>query len=106
MLLIALPGFWHQINFAVKFSFNHERKVPKTRVNKDRRDQKTAGLNFINILCTAFTPADPKSVKRIDDLTVFFTLSGSTGVKAEQRKLVKLTPDTYEKNRYSKALKI
>jgi len=72
MLLIALPGFWHQINFAVKFSFNHERKVPKTRVNKDRRDQKTAGLNFINILRTAFTPADPKSVKRIDDLTVFF----------------------------------
>jgi len=34
------------------------------------------GLIFINILHTAFAPADPKSVKRYDDLTVFFTLSG------------------------------
>jgi len=24
----------------------------------------TPGLNFINILCTAFEPADPESVKR------------------------------------------
>ncbi len=34
-----------------------------------------SGLNFINIIHTAFTLVDPKSVKDTDDLTVFFTLS-------------------------------
>jgi hypothetical protein len=29
------------------------------------------GVNFINILSTAFTHADPESVKDTDDLTVF-----------------------------------
>ncbi len=52
----------------------------------------TPGLNFINVLCTASTPADPKSVKDTNDLTVFFTLSGSTSTKAVRRMLMKLTP--------------
>jgi len=34
------------------------------------------GLNFINVLRTAFTRADPKSVKDTDDLTVFFCAFG------------------------------
>ena len=50
------------------------------------------GLNFINVLCTAFTLVDPESVKKIDNLTVFFTLLGSACVKAVHRMLVKLTP--------------
>jgi len=50
------------------------------------------GLNFINVLRTAFTLSDPKSVKDTYDLTVFFTLSGSTSVKAAHKTLVKLTP--------------
>ncbi len=50
------------------------------------------GLNFINVLCTAFTPADPKSIKDTNDLTVFFMLLGSTCTKAAHRTLVKLTP--------------
>ncbi len=29
----------------------------------------TPGLNFINVLCTAFTLVDPKSVKDTEDLT-------------------------------------
>jgi len=29
------------------------------------------GVDFINILCAAFTLVDPKSVKKIDNLTVF-----------------------------------
>jgi len=41
---------------------------------------------------TAFTYTDPKSVKDTDDLTVFFTLSGSMSIKAARKTLVKLTP--------------
>ncbi len=53
-----------------------------------------SGLNFINILCTAFTLADPKSVKRYtDDLPVFFTHLGSTSIKVACKTLVKLTLD-------------
>ena len=53
----------------------------------------TAGVNFINILRLAFMCADPKSAKKIDNLTVFFVLSGSARVKATQIMLMKLTPN-------------
>ncbi len=36
----------------------------------------SARLNFINVLRTAFAPADPESVKDTDDLTVFFYAFG------------------------------
>jgi len=36
--------------------------------------------------------ADPKSVKKTDSLTVFFTLLGLASVKAACKMLVKLTP--------------
>jgi hypothetical protein len=45
------------------------------------------GLNFISILCTAFTLVDPKSVKDTYDLTVLFS------AKAVRRMLMKLTPE-------------
>jgi len=35
---------------------------------------------------------DPKSVKKIDNLAVFFTLLGSASVKAVPRTLMKLSP--------------
>jgi len=35
------------------------------------------GANFINILCSAFTLADTESVKKTDNLAVFFALLGS-----------------------------
>jgi len=35
------------------------------------------GVNFINVLHTTFTLVDPESVKKIDNLTVFFMLLGS-----------------------------
>ncbi len=47
----------------------------------------TLGVNFINILQADFTRADPKSAKKIDNLTVFFTLLGSTSIKAEPKLL-------------------
>ncbi len=52
----------------------------------------TPGVNFFNILHTAFALVDPKSVKKIDNLTVFFTLLGSASVKAVRRTLMKLSP--------------
>ncbi len=43
------------------------------------------GFNFSNVL------RDPKSAKSTDDLTVFLALSGSVGVKAFRKMLVKST---------------
>ena len=50
------------------------------------------GLNFINVLCAAFTSAYPISIKKTVKLSIFFTLLGSTGVKAVRRMLMKLSP--------------
>jgi len=52
----------------------------------------TPGVNFINIQRIAFTLVDPKSVKKIDNLTVFFTLLVYLCVKAARKMLVKSTP--------------
>ena len=55
-------------------------------------DGSRPGVNFTNVLRAAFTPADPKSGKKLLNLTVFFALSGSASVKAARRTLMKLTP--------------
>ncbi len=47
------------------------------------------GVNFINVLLTAFAFEDPKSTKNTDNLNGFFALSGSAGVKAACRMLMK-----------------
>ncbi len=39
-----------------------------------------------------FLQADPKSIKKTVKLSIFFTLSGSTSIKALRKALVKLTP--------------
>jgi hypothetical protein len=44
-----------------------------------------AGVNFTNILLTAFTLIAPESIKKIDNLTVIFTLLGSASVKDVHR---------------------
>ncbi len=51
------------------------------------------GVNFINVLRTAFVLIDPESVKKIDNLTVFFTLLGSAGVQGVRRTLMKSSPE-------------
>ena len=48
-------------------------------------------VNFTNILRAAFTLADPKSAKKLLNLTAFFALLVSAGVKAARRTLMKLT---------------
>jgi hypothetical protein len=50
-----------------------------------------AWVDFTYVLCTAFMLVDPKSVKKIDNLTVFFTLLGSAHAKAASKMLMKLT---------------
>jgi len=52
----------------------------------------TSGDNLANNLRAAFTIADPKSVKKIDNLTVPFMLLESVHVKAACRTLMKWTP--------------
>ncbi len=49
-------------------------------------------INFINVLSTTYTPADPKRVKRHWWLNSIFTLSGCTSIKAVRRMLMKLSP--------------
>ncbi len=50
------------------------------------------GLNFINVLCTAFTCIDPKSVKRYWQLDWVLTLWGATGVKAVRKYVDEIDP--------------
>jgi hypothetical protein len=45
------------------------------------------GINFTNILRTAFTRADPKSAKKTDDFIVFFALLGSACVLGTIQKI-------------------
>ena len=49
------------------------------------------GLNFINVLRTAFTHVDPESVRIQSNPQYLFTLLGSTCAKAVRRTLMKLT---------------
>jgi hypothetical protein len=50
-----------------------------------------SGLNFINILRTAFTHVDPKSIRIQSNPQYFFTLLGSTCAKVARKMLMKLT---------------
>ena len=52
----------------------------------------TPGLNFINILRTAFTLVDPQSIKIQLSHQCLFMLLGFTSVKAVRRTLMKLSP--------------
>jgi hypothetical protein len=59
----------------------------------------TYWVNCISILRAVVTRTDPKSTKKIDNLSVFLALWGSAQVKAACRTLMKLTPySSSEKN--------
>jgi len=49
----------------------------------------TTGINFINVLRTAFTP---KCIKMTVKLSIFFTLLGAMSAKDLSKTLMKLTP--------------
>jgi hypothetical protein len=65
----------------------------RIRVILKSENSQKPGLNFINVLCTAFTLADPKNIKKTVKLSIFFTLLRSTSVKAVHIMLMKLSPD-------------
>jgi len=52
----------------------------------------TSGVNFINVLHTAFTLVDPISVKNTVKSSVSFYTFGISSVKAVHRTLMKLSP--------------
>jgi hypothetical protein len=66
-------------------------------------DDLRLGLDFINVLRTAFTPVVPQSVRTQSSRQYLFTLLGPTSVKAVRRTLMKLTPGVNFTNIFSKA---
>jgi len=48
------------------------------------------GVDFINVLRTAFRLAEPKSIKKTSQVIGLFTLSGSTSVKAKRKYVGKI----------------
>ncbi len=52
----------------------------------------TAGVDFTNVLPSAFIHADPKRAKDTDNLTNFFALLGSGCKKADRLILMKSAP--------------
>ncbi len=52
----------------------------------------TSGVNIINVLSTAFTCADPESIRTQSSCQYHYTLLGSVCVKAVQKMFMKLTP--------------
>ncbi len=89
------------------FSFLSEFKLKKNKICfghlrfslcpfATSRTDWSPGVDFINVLCTAFTCVVPKSVKRFTTSLSIFTLLCSTHVKAVRWTLVKLTPDAYK----------
>jgi len=51
-----------------------------------------AGVNFTNVLRSAFTRSDPESAKNSQAASLFFVLLGSGHVKAVLKTLAKVTP--------------
>jgi hypothetical protein len=72
-------NIWNKLSMPVKFSLKKGQQMVLIHLVIQ---WKKSGVNFINILRTAFTYVDPKRVKKIDNLTVFFTLLRSAWVKA------------------------
>ncbi len=64
-------------------------KIYVLQIKKNWQDP---GLNFINVLCTAFTHVDPKCTKRRLSQQCHLALLGPMSVKAACKTLVKLTP--------------
>ncbi len=88
------------LHYVLEFSIGSrliDEKIMKDKPCFGRNEQfsfvlNNPGVNFINILCTAFTCADPKSIRTKSRCQYLFTLLGSASVKAVHRTLMKLSP--------------
>ncbi len=79
----------------ISFSFFlfREKKSPNLDYSSNGEKCGRPGVNFTNILHTAFTLVDPKSIKKIQlSHQYLFTLLGFESVKAACRMLMKLSP--------------
>ena len=75
------------------YSLSHFRScVLKAAAGPACKKGRRQSVDFINVLSAAFTLADPKSAKKLLDLTVFFALLGYASVKSACRILMKLAP--------------
>ncbi len=80
------------ILFFLRQTVYKQKMGPTTNVTKKEEPvKKRSGVNFTNIFCTSSTPADPKSAKKTNNMTVFFVLLGSAGIKDARKMMVKLT---------------
>ncbi len=85
---IIYLGFITGLMYLVLFLKRKSSKVFTIHCSK----KMTPGVNFTNILHTAFKHVDPKSVKKIDNLTVFFSpFSNLHAKKAVSRTVMKLS---------------
>ncbi len=67
-------------------------KWPNAKPDTKSKDDRSPGVDFINVFCAAFLRVDPKIVKWYWQLNWNLMLSGSAHIKAVQRTLMKLTP--------------
>jgi len=67
-------------------------RICPTSILQNRLSLLRSGINFINVLRTAFALVDPKSVKRYWQLDWILTLLGATGVKAVRKYVGKINP--------------
>ena len=85
----------------MRLSRNYDFVFTNLLKNEAEKLKGKSGVNFINVLRAAFTPADPKSAKKTVRLNSFVALSGSALVKSAHRMLVKLSPDPTSSRKYS-----
>jgi len=83
---VALSGF----SYGFVPLLHHWRSIVPSKIINGQK--KSVGVNFFNVLHTAFTRADPKSVRTQSSLQCLFKLLGSASVKAVCRTLMKLSP--------------
>jgi len=99
MLMKLTPGDWdHCISpFKISELIFVDDKIKAILLFKTsftwHHSQYKLGVNFTNVLQTAFTCADPKGAQRQSSHQCPFTLLESARVKAARKTLVKLTPD-------------
>jgi len=103
-------GYWKKLSGISYKSWPLDVEYPGSTISKTRLFSKhifnfcwnfssekssSSGLDFINVLRTAFTPVVPQSVRAQSSCQYLFTLLGPTSVKAVRRTLMKLTPEIH-----------
>jgi hypothetical protein len=74
------------------FRFHSNVLVFSTAMQNKLKTPSRPRVDFINVLCTAFTPVAPQSIRTQSSCQYLFTPLGSTFVKAVPRTMMKLSP--------------